>query len=172
MLPLTPLPPSQLSSFNTTHGTPSAFVQLNSSLACYGDASQGVLLIPQIGLAMTTDNGDGKTPPYDADVAAGKYDYAISQFALGLRALGGRPALLRIGYEFNGKWNDYGNETFIAAWKRIHAAVRADPSLSAVAFVWDATCDISTGGVPPKPAEWFNPGDDVIDWYGVNVFVS
>ena len=44
-------------------------------------------------------NGSGDTPPYDDSVAAGDYDYAISQIVVGLKALAGRPVLLRLGYE-------------------------------------------------------------------------
>ena len=132
---------AQLSSLNTTKGVPSFFTGLAASLACYGDTTQGVYLIPNLGVAMTLDDGDGTQPPYDDKVAAGEYDYAISQLVVGLKALNGRPVLMRIGYEMNGHWNNYGNVTFIAAWTRIHAAVRADPSLASVAFVWDASCD-------------------------------
>lgn len=155
----------QLSALNTTAGVPSFFTQLDASLACYGDGSDGVYMIPQLGVAMTLDDGDGKTPPYDDKVARGDYDYAISQLVVGLKALGGRPLLMRIGYEFNGKWNNYGNDTFIASWQRIHAAVRADAALARVAFVWDYSCD-----EPDNPWLRFEMNDTFIDWYGVNIF--
>lgn len=123
-------------------------------------------MLPQLGLAMTLDDGDGKTPPYDDKVARGDYDYAIAQLVVGLKALGvGRPLLMRIGYEFNGKWNNYGNDTFIAAWTRIHAAVRADAALAGVAFVWDYSCD-----EPDNPWSRFEMDDSLIDWFGVNIF--
>ena len=88
---------SQLANFNNSNGN-TEFNGLVNTLKCYGDDTSGVYLIPQIGLAMTFDNGDGKTPPYDDKVAAGLYDYGISQFALALKALNGRPAFVRIGY--------------------------------------------------------------------------
>lgn len=88
---------SQLANFNNSNGH-TQFNGLESTLQCYGDANSGTYLIPQIGLAMTFDNGDGKTPAYDKDVAAGLYDYAIAQFALALKTLNGRPAFVRIGY--------------------------------------------------------------------------
>ena len=121
----------QLSSLNSTAGVPGFFTSLNASLACYGGGGgggDGVLMLPQLGVAMTLDDGDGKTPPYDDKVARGDYDYAIAQLVVGLKALGARPLLMRIGYEFNGVWNRYGNDTFIGAWERIHAAVRAERS--------------------------------------------
>ena len=155
----------QLSSLNTTSGVPGFFTSLNASLACYGDGGDGVFMLPQLGVAMTLDDGDGKTPPYDDKVASGQYDYAIAQLVLGLKALGGRPLLMRIGYEFNGKWNSYGNQTFILSWQRIHAAVRADASLANVAFVWDYSCD-----EPDNPWSRFEMNDTQIDWFGVNIF--
>ena len=159
----------QLSDLNTTAGVPGFFASLNASLGCYGSGDgadgDGVLMLPQLGVAMTLDDGDGKTPPYDDKVARGDYDYAIAQLVVGLKALGGRPLLMRIGYEFNGIWNRYGNATFIAAWERIHAAVRAEPSLARTAFVWDYSCD-----EPDNPWSRFEMPDSMIDWFGVNIF--
>ena len=159
----------QLSDLNTTAGVPGFFASLNASLGCYGSGDgadgDGVLMLPQLGVAMTLDDGDGKTPPYDDKVARGDYDYAIAQLVVGLRALGGRPLLMRIGYEFNGIWNRYGNDTFVAAWERIHAAVRAEPALARVAFVWDYSCD-----EPDNPWSRFEMPDSMIDWFGVNIF--
>lgn len=154
----------QLSDLNATTGVPGFFTSLNNSLACYGagGAGAGVFMLPQLGVAMTLDDGDGKTPPYDDKVARGDFDYAIAQLVVGLRALGGRPLLMRIGYEFNGIWNRYGNATFIEAWGRIHAAVRAEPALARVAFVWDYSCD-----EPDNPWTRFEMPDSMIDWYGV-----
>ena len=35
-------------------------------------------------------------------MAAGLYDYGIQMLVQGLKLLGGRPVMLRLGYEFNG----------------------------------------------------------------------
>lgn len=158
-----------LDSLNTTTPgeVPSFFTGLLSTLGCYGDDDSATFLVPQLGLAMTDDDGSGTVPPYDGKVAAGEYDYAISQLVVGLKALGGRPVLMRIGYEFNGIWNNYNPSSFIAAWIRIWDAVKADPTLaSSVAFVWDYSCD-----EPDNPWTSFElPDDKYVDWYGVNPF--
>ena len=46
----------------------------------------------------------------------------------------------------NGKWNNYGNVTFIEAWRRVHLAIRSEPDLANVALVWDASCDREFAG--------------------------
>lgn len=142
------------------------FVTLANALGCYGSPNSGVMIIPQLGLSMTDDDGSGTVPPYDKEVAEGLYDFGISQLVNGLKTLNGWPVFMRIGYEMNGKWNNYTNTTFIAAWQRIHAAVKAEPILAkSVAFVWDYSCD-----EPDRPWSDFWMNDTYIDWYGVNIF--
>jgi hypothetical protein len=117
--------------------------------------------MPQIGLSMTWDSKPEKH--YEQDVASGALDAHIQSLVDGLADLG-RPAYLRIGYEFNGPWNGYQPETYIAAFRRITAAIRARNL--PVATVWCAglTCD-------DRPIDWaYWPGDDVVDWCGLDLF--
>ncbi|MEM9996370.1 MAG: T9SS type A sorting domain-containing protein [Bacteroidota bacterium] len=121
-----------------------------------------LFVIPQIGLSMTSDGIP--QAHYEDDVAAGVYDEQIDHLVAGLRNLT-RPAYLRIGYEFNGlAWNGYLPESYKEAFRRITDAVRAADI--EVATVWCAALD----GVDNYFD--YNPGDEYIDWYGIDLFSS
>jgi hypothetical protein len=116
----------------------------------------------QIGLSMTADPEPGAA--YEDRVATGEFDPQIQLLLAGLRSLG-LPVYLRIGYEFNGlSWNGYRPEPYKEAFRRIAAAIReAQPELE-VATVWCAAMDGT------RDFESFYPGDDVVDWYGIDIF--
>ncbi|MCD8481759.1 MAG: hypothetical protein LR015_03185 [Verrucomicrobia bacterium] len=118
-------------------------------------------LIPQIGLSMTKDG----TPDlhYEHEVAAGLYDSQIELLANGLRAYG-KPVFLRIGYEFNGHWNGYAAETYLAAWRRVVNKLRS-AGADNVATVWCFACDGTD-----QDFMKFYPGDDWVDWWGIDLF--
>jgi hypothetical protein len=117
-------------------------------------------LLPQIGLSMTRD---GKPEQhYEHEVAAGKYDENIEALCRWLKRLN-RPAFLRIGYEFNGHWNGYEPQTYVAAWRRIVAALRKH-ELDEVATVWCAT-----PGSRKNYMDYY-PGDEFVDWWGIDIF--
>jgi uncharacterized protein (TIGR03437 family) len=122
-------------------------------------AYPGSFLIPQIGVSLT----NGANAHYEADVAAGKYDTQIANLVSGLRALA-TPVYLRIGYEFNGVgWNGYLPAPYAQAFIRIAKALRAAPDIE-VATVWDAEVDGATDFMD------YYPGDDYVDWFGMNIF--
>jgi hypothetical protein len=125
------------------------------------DACDG-FLIPQIGFAMTHDGSPQKH--YEHRVAAGEFDAQIEVFCRELKALG-RPAFVRIGYEFNGRWNGYVPETYIPAWRRVVAAMRAH-RLDDVAAVWCYASDIRN---LPDLMDWY-PGDEWVDWWSIDLF--
>ena len=119
--------------------------------------ADGAFVVPQIGLQLPL-NGEERR------VADGEYDNAIAALVRGLRYMS-RPAFLRIGYEFNGQWNNYSSSSYVGAYRRIAAQIRGDPTLNAsVALVWDGSCDTKTNPAP------FFPGGDVVDWQGINLF--
>lgn len=120
----------------------------------------GKFQIAQIGLSMTNDG----TPSshYEQDVAAGLYDKQISMFIDGLQSLA-MPAYVRIGYEFNGpSWNGYLPASYKAAYQRITNMIRAKGL--EVATVWDCSADGVTN------VDDYYPGDEYVDWWGINVF--
>lgn len=136
------------------------FSNLMSELNSYSSRF-GTYLIPEIGLAMTTDG----TPSghYEQDVAAGLYDSQIDLFCQGLSQLG-HPVFIRIGYEFNGTgWNGYVTNTYKQAFIRITDKIRA-MGLEA-ATVW---CCAPAG--PMNNLMDYYPGDSYVDWWGIDLF--
>lgn len=145
-----------LNSFNSKGDGVKWFKNLNSTFASYG---KDQWLIPQIGLALPHGNDL-------ADIGKGKYDVAISELTAGLLAFR-RPALVRVGYEFNGPWNNYPSEDYKVAWKKIVKPWRSHAQLNDIAAIWDFACDVS--GERLKWEDWY-PGDETVDWWGVNIF--
>lgn len=74
-----------------------------------------------------------------------------------------RPIYLRIGYEFDGSWNDYNPDEFKTAWKHI-VHVFDELEVKNVAYVWQ-----SSGGNHPNINLWY-PGDDYVNWLGYSYF--
>lgn len=141
---------------NGTAGVLPWFSQAAASLVADG-APDGAFICVQLGLQLPLNGGEAR-------VADGSYDTALAALRVGLLALQ-RPVWLRVGYEFNGPWNNYSAPSYVAAFRRIAAALRADAVLNQTcALVWDGSCDTA---VDPTP---FWPGADVVDWQGVNIF--
>ncbi len=82
------------------------FIQLNSLLEQY-ETNRFVAV--QFGLDFSGQS---------EQVVSGKYDHQISQMIQGMKETE-RPYWLRIGYEFNGEWNNYGPPSgYIQAFQR------------------------------------------------------
>jgi hypothetical protein len=118
-------------------------------------------VIPQIGLAMTYDGEPEKH--FEKKVAEGLYDSTITAFAEGLQAWKGN-LMIRLGYEFNGHWNGYEAEPFKSAYRRVAHILRKKFG-DRLALVW---CMALDGDNHDFMA--FFPGDDVVDWWSVDVF--
>lgn len=97
------------------------------------------------------------------DVATGMRDPAVLTLADGLKEVG-RPVLLRIGYEFNNPYALYEPSAYIGAFRHVTERFRNDKVNFAT--VWDAT---AYGFSDPHYMKWY-PGDDVVDWWGINLF--
>ena len=143
------------------------YVGLNGNLRAWGEGLARTLaaapgwMVPQIGLSMTRDSHP--EDHYEQKVAAGELDERIDQLVAALAALG-RPAYLRIGYEFNGPWNGYQPATFVAAWRRIAERIRAADL--PVALVWCAGLTLDDAEIP-----WsYWPGAEWVDWCGLDLF--
>lgn len=119
----------------------------------------------QIGLNMTAglDDGTGSAKW----VAKGRYDAAIEAFVEALQSFN-VPAYVRIGYEFEGDWNNYTPEGYISAFRTITEKIRA-AHLDEVATVW-CSAGGSAGFVSEADLMSFYPGDDYVDWWGVDIF--
>jgi oligosaccharide reducing-end xylanase len=101
-----------------------------------------------------------------AKINQGDYDANIDRLAKWIGAQK-RPVFLRIGYEFDGPWNAYAPEPFVAAWQRIVDRLRA-LKVANVATVWQSATDAQTFEGHAWSA-WY-PGDDYVDWFGMSYF--
>jgi hypothetical protein len=128
------------------------------------DAHKPAKPIPQIGLNLTggKDNGSG----LDKEVSEGKFDAQIVAFGDALTSLD-CPVFIRIGYEFDGKWNGYQPATYQQAFRRITRILR-ERNLS-FATVWCAAGGSSGWPSIPKLMKYY-PGDEFVDWWGVDIF--
>ncbi len=124
----------------------------------------GIKAIPQIGLNLTGGKDDGSG--MDARVAEGKYDTQIAAFADAVASFD-RPVFIRIGYEFEGSWNNYQPVSFTKAWIRITRMLR-ERGLS-FASVW-CVAGASSGWPALSRLMEFYPGDEWVDWWGVDIF--
>jgi hypothetical protein len=120
-------------------------------------AFPGLALIPEYGLSMTHDGHPEQH--FEQDVASGKYDDALDSMCRALKDTG-RPAFIRIGYEFNGSWNGYQPDSYRAAFQRI-SRFMADHRVD-VAKIWCTALPTTTTD--------FYPGDDCVDWWGIDLF--
>lgn len=118
-------------------------------------------VVPQIGLSLNEGSAAGH---YEQQVADGALDGRIDELCGGLRTLA-RPVFLRIGYEFNGQWNGYEPDAYVAAYRRIHQRLQACSPETAT--VWDYAPDGARQDIMR-----FYPGDDAVDWWGINLFSS
>jgi hypothetical protein len=109
---------------------------------------------------------DGRQVSWAA-IARGDVDQAITAQADGLRSLGA-PLFLAFHHEPDLSSNaSYGTAAeFVAAWRH-YRQVFAARGATNVAFTWIVTT--STFG-KPGVTDTFYPGDDVVDWIGLDAF--
>lgn len=118
------------------------------------------MLMPQIGLSMTSD---GKPEEhYEDKVAQGVYDENIKQFCLAIKEWG-IPCFIRVGYEFNGRWNGYNPATYKESFIKIAEAFKTYKVPNA-ALLWcfaaDGNADFTS----------YYPGDQYVDWWSIDLF--
>ncbi len=118
------------------------------------------MLMPQIGLSMTRD---GKPEEhYEDKVAQGLYNENIKQFCLAIKEWG-IPCYIRIGYEFNGRWNGYNPATYKEAFIKIAKAFKTYKVENAAllwCFATDGNADFTS----------YYPGDEYVDWWSIDLF--
>jgi hypothetical protein len=112
-------------------------------------------------------------PPFGVDdvvANSNAYDTRLEDIAQALFDHKG-PVFLRIGGEFSGPWNGHHPYQYPKAFQKIVALFKAR-GLHRVAFVWcyepSAADDFDEQNAQGEP-KWF-PGDEVIDWYAIDVF--
>lgn len=109
-----------------------------------------------------------------AQLAGGGRDAEINQLADFFLAMPNTAVYLRIGYEFDGRWNDgYQNrQTYQAAYRRIVDVLRAR-GVRNVAYVWQSCAspiDDQLDGGFENINDWY-PGDNYVDWVGLSWFL-
>ena len=77
----------------------------------------------------------------------------------------GTPVFLRFGGEMNGNWTAWGRDplAYRKAFRLVHAVVNR--WASNVALVW------APGAVPTYNLDLYYPGDDVVDWVGISLYL-
>jgi hypothetical protein len=123
-----------------------------------------------IGLSITENEHPGGLDR----IVAGMHDKEIRQLAHFFSMIEG-PVYLRIGYEFDGAWNQgyYDAERFVQVFRRIVYVLRAEGSDN-VQFVWQgaaAVVDQVIDGGYEDVRQWY-PGDDYVDWMGLSWFMN
>jgi hypothetical protein len=113
---------------------------------------------------------DGKGIPLRA-IAAGHYDRYIRESA-DAAAAWGKPILLRFAQEMNGSWYPWGfgvdgntPRDYRKAWRHIHSIFRYHRAGN-VKWVWSPNEDAGGG----HPLALFYPGDEFVDWLGIDGF--
>jgi hypothetical protein len=103
---------------------------------------------------------------HEEHAAAGDYDAVIDELGRWIKAQD-RPVFLRIGYEFDGPWNHYEPEAYVAAYRRIVDRLAA-LGVTNCATVWQS----ATFGSTYAGHDWLDwyPGDEVVDWFGLSYF--
>ena len=101
----------------------------------------------------------------EAAVARGKHDAAINHLADFLKQYPDHPYLIRIGYEFDGSWNNYQPEPFKLAWKRV-----VDMLKQAGVHNFATVLGSSSPGISYESWENYYPGAEYVDWIGYSYF--
>ena len=103
-------------------------------------------------------------------IAAGRFDAYIRRSAREARAWG-KPIMLRFAHEMNGDWEPWGrgalgagSRNYVAAWRHLVTVFREEGADN-VLWVWCA--NVNTGKLPFMQ---FYPGDEWVDWVGLDGF--
>ena len=125
---------------------------------------------PQITWDPGVVGGPVDQPAYSLkSITRGAHDAYLTRFAQATRAIGSR-IQIRLGHEMNGTWNTYsenhsGNTTgdFVQAWRYIHNLFKRVGATN-VDWVWSP----NVFDAPATSARNWYPGDDYVDWVGID----
>jgi hypothetical protein len=101
--------------------------------------------------------------------ASGRADSKIDALLEALASFE-RPVFLRFGYEFDGEWNHYDPEEFVAAWRHFHERMRVK-EIKNIALVWQSATWCG-GRYSGHPLEAWYPGDEYVEWMGISYFIQ
>lgn len=101
--------------------------------------------------------------------ARGEYNHHYETLAKSLVACGLGDSVIRLGWEFNGGWYTWragkNPEAFAAYWRQIVKTMRAVPGTEKMQFCWNPAL-----GWQQFPSEKAWPGDEFVDYVGVDVY--
>ncbi len=124
--------------------------------------------IPHLSLSMT----DGYGNPTDVEIAnTSAHDRVLREIGAVIAQFD-KPLFVRLGFEFNGAWNGYTPCVYPIAYRKMVDIFRS-AGVTRAAYIWcyepDGPDDFDA--VIDGQAAWY-PGDDIVDWFGLDVFKS
>ena len=130
----------------------------------------GVHLLPgPVDGSGATHGTDAKQPVSLAKGANGEYNHFYQTLAENLVKHGLGDAILRPGWEFNGGWYTWrakdNEKHFAEYWRQIVKTMRSVPGTEKLKFCWNPTL-----GYQQFPAEKAWPGDEFVDYVGLDVY--
>jgi mannan endo-1,4-beta-mannosidase len=113
--------------------------------------------------------------PYDVslrDIAAGKHDVYVKEFATAVRTLN-LPIALTFAHEMNGHWYSWGTKKntaaeYVAAWRHLHE-IFAQQGATNVIWTWTPNVINYLRKVSIKA---LYPGDAYVDWVGIDGYYT
>ena len=101
------------------------------------------------------------------EIATGRYDSYFRQWGREA-ARWGKPVIFRFGFEMNGNWFSWGHQPqlFKSAWRRIHRLFSQAGALN-VRWMFSPNAVSGNGNDMDNPMTYY-PGDDVVDYVGVD----
>ncbi|MGQ0552254.1 MAG: glycosyl hydrolase [Planctomycetota bacterium] len=117
------------------------------------------------------DSRSGQRRSVDGEIArTTEFDARIADIAKVL-VESGQPVFVRIGAEFNGEWNGYEPFDYPAAYRRVVEIFRRE-GVTKAAFIWcyEPSAPEDFGDRDPQRGWLWYPGDDVVDWFGLDLF--
>ncbi len=121
-----------------------------------------------IGLWMVEENdGQGEDHPNGlTEIVNGQHNDELDKFAAFANRNAPRPIYLRIGYEFDGPWNNYNPSKYQAAYRYIVNYLN-QKQVTNVAYVWQSA---TWGATAPNIIDSYYPGDQYVDYVGLSFF--
>jgi hypothetical protein len=106
------------------------------------------------------------------DIAAGRFDDYLLEFATDVRTLNA-PIALTVAHEMNGHWYPWGTQKtkakdFVAAWRHIHDVFA---KAGATNVIWTWTPNV-VNYLRQTPLKSYWPGPAYVDWVGIDGYFT
>ncbi len=126
---------------------------------------------PQSALAIGMGFVEGNTagPPFPSSQQAllrGELDERIEEFGKFALKNANRPIYLRLGYEFDGPWNNYDPATFVEIYKYMVDKWN-EMGIENIAYVWQSA---TWGANAENSIDAYYPGPEYVDYVGLSFF--